>query len=437
MSARDLQKFLLGARFQVVGAIFFVIILPALARSGFNINSFFRTPQIETVFGAGFAVILGYFFYSRISVFPSAQSERFILFIFTFSFLLSAFIFFIFRLEYTRITLILSYVACCIWFLTFDWLRRRVAQYKLSIVPIGRVEDLETINTVEWLRMEAPEDFNPHATGIVVDLRADLPPHWEHFLAEKALSGIRVFHVKQIKETLLGKVEIEHLSENTLGSLNPNQAYLEIKQTLDWVCALLVLILFLPVFLIVAICIKLDSPGPVLFKQVRKGYRGVNFVVYKFRTMTDSEASAPQASAFVDDFQDPGHADAPRQSAITRSNDARITRVGRFLRRTRIDELPQILNILRDEMSWIGPRPEALVLSEWYEKELPYYSYRHIVRPGITGWAQVTQGHVADVDEVLEKLHYDFYYIKNFSMWLDVLIVLRTLRTVLTGHGAK
>ncbi len=400
-------------------------------------DAFLRTPQIETVLGASLAVILGYFFYSRISVFSSAQSERFILFIFTFSFLLAAFMFFMFRLEYTRTTLVLCYFACCIWFLTFDFLKRRLARFKLSIVPIGRVEDLEAIDTVKWQRMEKPEDFNPDATGIVVDLRADLPPEWEHFLADKALSGIQVFHVKQIKETLLGKVEIEHLSENTLGSLNPNQAYLEIKQTFDWVCALAVLIVFSPIFLLVSICIKLDSPGPVLFKQVRKGYRGSNFVVYKFRTMTDSKATDTRAVESSDSSQVSEHADAPRQSAITKNNDDRITRVGRFLRRTRIDELPQLLNILRDEMSWIGPRPEALVLSEWYERELPYYSYRHIVRPGITGWAQVTQGHVADVDEVLEKLHYDFYYIKNFSMWLDVLIVLRTLRTVLTGHGAK
>jgi lipopolysaccharide/colanic/teichoic acid biosynthesis glycosyltransferase len=94
-----------------------------------------------------------------------------------------------------------------------------------------------------------------------------------------------------------------------------------------------------------------------------------------------------------------------------------------------------VLNIIRGEMSWIGPRPEAVALSLWYEAELPFYRYRHIVRPGITGWAQVKQGHVADVDEVLGKLHYDFYYIKNFSFWLDLLIVARTIRTVLSGFG--
>jgi lipopolysaccharide/colanic/teichoic acid biosynthesis glycosyltransferase len=114
-----------------------------------------------------------------------------------------------------------------------------------------------------------------------------------------------------------------------------------------------------------------------------------------------------------------------------------VTRLGRFLRISRLDELPQVINILRGEMSWIGPRPEALPLSHWYQDELPFYYYRHIVYPGITGWAQVNQGHVTEVDRVLEKLHYDFYYIKNFSAWLDILILLKTVRTMLTGFGAK
>ena len=122
---------------------------------------------------------------------------------------------------------------------------------------------------------------------------------------------------------------------------------------------------------------------------------------------------------------------------MTKQGDPRVTRLGRWLRLTRIDEVPQIINILRGEMSWIGPRPEALVLSQWYERELPFYRYRHIVIPGITGWAQVNQGHVSEVGDVHEKLHYDFYYIKNFSPWLDVVILLRTIETMLTGSGAR
>jgi lipopolysaccharide/colanic/teichoic acid biosynthesis glycosyltransferase len=122
---------------------------------------------------------------------------------------------------------------------------------------------------------------------------------------------------------------------------------------------------------------------------------------------------------------------------MTGADDPRITRLGRFLRQARIDELPQIYNILRGHMSWIGPRPEALELSRWYEQEIPFYAYRHIVRPGITGWAQVNQGHVTSLTDIDAKLQYDFYYIKNFSYWLDFVILARTAMVVFTGHGAK
>jgi lipopolysaccharide/colanic/teichoic acid biosynthesis glycosyltransferase len=122
---------------------------------------------------------------------------------------------------------------------------------------------------------------------------------------------------------------------------------------------------------------------------------------------------------------------------MTRADDPRVTALGRWLRRTRIDELPQVINVLRGEMSWIGPRPEALELSRWYEAELPFYRYRHVVRPGISGWAQVSQGHVADLDNVLKKLNFDFFYISRFSLWLDVLIILRTIKTMLTGFGSR
>jgi lipopolysaccharide/colanic/teichoic acid biosynthesis glycosyltransferase len=121
----------------------------------------------------------------------------------------------------------------------------------------------------------------------------------------------------------------------------------------------------------------------------------------------------------------------------TEDDDPRITRVGRFIRKYRIDELPQIWNIIRGDMSWIGPRPEAISLAEWYAKDIPFYIYRHAVRPGISGWAQVNQGNVAKLDAAAVKLQYDFFYIKNFSPWLDILIFVKTIRTILTGFGSK
>ena len=224
----------------------------------------------------------------------------------------------------------------------------------------------------------------------------------------------------QIGESLSGRVEIEHLSENTLGSLNPNHVYLKVKEFVDWIAAALALALLWPVLALIAVALKLDSRGPAFFIQERRGYRGQTIQVVKFRTMKVGAEAA-----------------GSRDMAMTQEGDPRITRLGRILRKTRLDELPQIINILKGEMSWIGPRPEAIALSDWYEAELPFYRYRHIVKPGISGWAQVNQGHVAEVDQVLEKLHYDFYYIKNFSLWLDLLILLKTVETVITGKGAR
>jgi len=157
----------------------------------------------------------------------------------------------------------------------------------------------------------------------------------------------------------------------------------------------------------------------VLFRQKRIGHAGKRITVYKFRTMRPAE---------IED---------ERLAAMTSDGDDRITRVGMCLRYLRVDELPQIYNILCWQMSWIGPRPEAEVLSVWYTSEIPYYRYRHVVKPGISGWAQVNQGHVAEVDEVHRKLQFDFYYIKYFSPWLDLLILFRTIKTMLTGWGAR
>ena len=129
--------------------------------------------------------------------------------------------------------------------------------------------------------------------------------------------------------------------------------------------------------------------------------------------------------------------DAGNGELFTLENDKRITRVGGFLRRYRIDELPQVINIVRGEMSWIGPGLSSLPLARWYESKIAFYSYRHIVRPGITGWAQVNQGNVAEIAAATDKLQYDFFYIKNFSPWLDLLISARTLLIMLSGFGAR
>lgn len=259
--------------------------------------------------------------------------------------------------------------------------------------------------------------------AIVADLHHDHPADWERLFAKAALAGVPVYHFRQVAEMQSGQVKITHLAENDLGSLIPNVPYMTTKRAIDILGSLLLLPILLPAFAVIALLIRLDSRGSVFYVQDRVGHRGNTFKVIKFRTMRERRSAQEE--------------DAQRQDAMTLADDDRITKVGNFLRRTRIDELPQVFNILRGEMSWIGPRPEAHSLSKWYEQELPFYSYRHIVRPGITGWAQVNQGHVTDVADVNAKLRYDFYYVKNISMWLDLLIVLKTFRVILTGWGAK
>lgn len=407
-------------RFQLLGGWLFAILLPSMIRTAFDSEVIFSANMQVTIGAALIAHTMGYLFYKRIGNFPGVAATGYILPTFALSYGLVFLTIFFFRLEYSRFQAAASFFQSTLWYFGLSLATRRLDAYRLGIIPGGGVDKLESIAGVDWQRIQSPGDIVRNVNGVVVDLRADLSDDWERYIADRALSGTPVYHVKQISESLTGRVEIEHLSENTLGSLNPNQAYLKIKQAVDWIMALAILVSLSPLFLMVALAIRLESAGPSLFRQDRMGYRGSVYSVYKFRTMKVSVVSGDE-----------------RETAITKTGDVRITRLGQFLRRSRIDELPQVINILRGEMSWIGPRPEALVLSKWYEAELPFYRYRHIVRPGITGWAQVNQGHVAAVEDVHEKLHYDFYYIKNFSPWLDLLIVFRTVQTMLTGFGAR
>ncbi len=220
-----------------------------------------------------------------------------------------------------------------------------------------------------------------------------------------------------MSEWLTGKVRVEHLSENTLSSNLARIVYARVKRLFDIAGVILAAPVFFPIIAFAALLVRIESPGSALFTQTRMGHRGQPFTIYKLRSM---------------------HLETqPTGQAYTSDHDPRVTRVGAFIRKYRIDEFPQILNILKGEMSWIGPRPEAASLADWYEREVPFYCYRHIVRPGITGWAQVHQGNVARPDAASEKLHYDFYYIKNLSPWLDLLIAAKTLQTILTGFGSK
>jgi lipopolysaccharide/colanic/teichoic acid biosynthesis glycosyltransferase len=298
---------------------------------------------------------------------------------------------------------------------------QRKTELRLGLIDGGRVPQFDGLTGISSERLDLDteiEDFD----AVAADFRFAHSDAWEARIADYVLAGVPVYHSKDLFESLTGRTELENLSENNFGALGPAHSWMGPKLVIDWLLALVALPLLSPVLLLAALAVRLDSTGPILFRQVRVGYRGDEFTVFKFRTMHNRRKG--DGVATVDDL-------------ITQADDARITRVGRFLRFSRIDELPQLLNVLRGEMSVIGPRPEAAGLSDWYQAEVPFYRYRHIVRPGITGWAQVNQGHVAGVDDIKMKLQYDFYYIRNFSVWLDILIVMKTVKTMLTGFGHK
>ena len=379
---------------------------------------------VNTIVASLLAAGVAAFVFRKMTAFPGTRGFAYIIPSFSITYGAASAMLLWMRVAYVSSMLMAGFLSAVA--ITF-YLAHRV-QYgtprRFYIVPFGKMMVMRESPNVQWQVMTEPIlPFDDSFAPIVADLRHDHDPAWERMLADAALSGRPVYHTKQLRESLTGKVEIEHLSENGFGSLLPNVAYVRIKRLMDLTAALVVLPAITVPLAIVALLIKIDSHGPVLFRQTRMGFRGQPFEVLKFRTMDHRPVSAGDEAARID--------------AITQSDDQRITRLGRFLRRSRIDELPQVVNVIRGEMSWIGPRPEALPLSRWYEQELPFYVYRHIVRPGITGWAQVNQGHVADLDAVNTKLHYDFFYIKHFSGWLDALIVLRTVGIVLTGFGAK
>ena len=407
-------------RFQFAGAIVIGALVPWLLRETVFPGRPFEASTLNAAVANTIAVIIAFWMRLSIETYPGIRRSYVIFPSALTGHGLTILWFTMTRFPYDRLGLALGFVLHVLWLYALYIYAERQVRRRFAIVPFGAAERLKRIDNVDWLTLNRPRLHDARACdAIVADFSADLPDEWEAFLADAALAGRIVYQVKQLSESLTGRVELEQLSENSFGSLLPARGYFYLKSLGDFLIALTLLPLVLPVMAGLAIAIRAESSGPALFRQKRIGHAGKRITVYKFRTMRDA--------SMTDE----------RRAAMTSDDDARITRIGRVLRKLRIDELPQIFNILKWEMSWIGPRPEAEVLSVWYTSEIPFYRYRHVVKPGISGWAQVNQGHVAEVDEVHRKLQYDFYYIKYFSPWLDLLILLRTVKTMLTGFGSR
>ncbi|CAG1015634.1 TIGR03013 family XrtA/PEP-CTERM system glycosyltransferase [Geobacter sp.] len=234
-------------------------------------------------------------------------------------------------------------------------------------------------------------------------------------------SGIEVIDAPSFYEQLTGKLMIENITPSWFifsDGFKRTGLHRICKRGADVVLSLIGIVLTLPLLPLVALGIKLTSPGSVLFRQVRVGEREKSFVLYKFRTM---------------------RADAEKETGAVwaQKDDPRITKLGKFLRTSRLDEIPQLYNVLRGNMSLVGPRPERPEFVEKLKEIIPYYSERHFVKPGVTGWAQVKYAYGASVDDAIEKLRYDLYYIKNMSLFLDLVIVLETVKVMMFGRGSR
>lgn len=256
--------------------------------------------------------------------------------------------------------------------------------------------------------------------SLIILCKPKMSPEEINDILQLKLSGVKVKSYFDYMIENEGKVEVEFIDEEWLlqaygFKILRSQMRNRIKRLFDLSMAVIIGTMTLPIMAISAIIVKLESPGPVIYSQARVGEKGREFFVHKFRSMRN---------------------DAEKDGAKwAQENDPRVTKFGNFMRKTRIDELPQILNVLKGEMSFIGPRPERRVFINELEKEIPYYNLRHMVKPGLTGWAQVMYPYGASVEDAKRKLEYDLYYIKNYSLYLDMVIMFMTLKTVLFGKG--
>jgi sugar transferase (PEP-CTERM system associated) len=235
------------------------------------------------------------------------------------------------------------------------------------------------------------------------------------------VNGNQVLEWPGFFEKLSGRIPIDTLAPSFFifnEGFRKSRFLLFLRRIVSAIVAAISLIVLLPLFLVVAILIKLDSPGPPIYSQIRVGQNNKRIRIYKFRSMRNDAETAGNAVWAVED-------------------DPRVTRVGRVLRKLRIDELPQLFNVLVGELDFVGPRPERPEFVEKLQSLIPYYALRHTVKPGITGWAQVMFHYGSTIDEAKEKLQYDLFYIKNMSLKLDLLILFHTMKIVILGRGAR
>jgi len=340
------------------------------------------------------------------------------------------------------------------WRLAFEWLLHRVGprqrlllvgagdaavklarelldrHQELGVEVVGFVVDdpveakralphnLKVIGGIDSIPTIVKECFVDRVVVSLADARGKLPMDK---LLEMKLKGVTFDHLASVYEEYTGKIAVENLRPSWLifsSGFQDTRARRGTKRVIDVLCAAVGLVIAAPLMLIVGALVRLTSPGPALFRQTRVGQHGRLFTLYKFRSMrADAEATTG--------------------AVWSTPNDSRVTWFGRFIRMTRLDEMPQLWNVLRGDMSLVGPRPERPEFVSDLSRDIPFYGQRHVVRPGVTGWAQVRYKYGASKEDALEKLQYELFYIKNMSMALDLVIMFHTIKTIISGaeHG--
>ena len=324
--------------------------------------------------------------------------------------------FFVTRSYYSISFLGTSFAIGALWLTATRHLETKVIPPVLAVVPGGHAHILDGLPGVRLVHLRRPAVRWLRIDGLVADLHVRHADEWARFVVEQRLGGRPVYHCADVYERFAQKISIEHLREGELDDISP-PLYGSAKRVVDLLFATVGLVATAPLLAVAAILIKVEDGGPIFFTQERVGWQGRIFRMFKLRSMkVDAERHGPRMAS---------------------TDDERTTKIGVWLRRFRIDELPQLLNVLRGDMSMVGPRPEQVSFVRQFEEELPFYGSRHVVKPGITGWAQVRAGYASDLPETQQKLVHDLYYVRHMSLGLDAYIVGRTVWIVMTGFGAR
>ena len=330
---------------------------------------------------------------------------------------------------YSRAVLILAFLAESAWLILGVELLIRGRTLRLGVCEPAVLDLLSAArhaieSPVNRMRAElvSSNDLDELAQldGVVIDRYSTKDESLRRLISALKLGGVRIYSADHVHELLTGRLSLQQTEDSFLDDSSGKVLYGLLKRGLDLAGATVLLVIAIVPMGLIAAAIRSTSPGPALFRQTRVGVHGRQFEMLKFRTMyvraNERDSIEPES---------------------TDESAGRVTPLGQLLRKFRFDELPQLINVLQGTMSLIGPRPEWTATAGAFFEDIAHYPYRHLVRPGITGWAQVNQGHVSELADARIKLEFDLYYVKHLSFPLDLVIGIRTVRTVLTGFGAR